>query len=372
MSFFELTRSILIFWKTDPEGAAPAAETLIKRLMGRSKKPVEGWTDEKEQFLQDCAENNVSWVGSPLIKSKAEKNYAKKRLYDLTKRPVSPKKETTSTTSNMGKSTPPSTSINREIDKLTAKVFSDLAASISKNKMFLLDEGVDNPNSLIALTIAKDLPLNDKTTTVTAVMLLDLLASVHDHPGYVKARLIEAFTPVRKDGSGGKPTSAICKTEPTILGMLKAKHGLDKTNAPDETNFEMIKKSMKKKAGLGASAEGDGVSIALGKMFVELKKLGDKQDKLSILPTPAELGAKPGNMNDGKPLRYILDHFNNSDGTLSPQPIPLCWDMDKVNDRKIAYGYLIAIGGTENNINTSDTPTAKDSATEKKNLFKMG
>ena len=248
-------------------------------------------------------------------------------------------------------------------------MFTQLTASMSKNSMFLLEQGVDNPGSILACMIAEDLPLDDKNTAISALMLIDLLASPHCHP-HVKTRLVDAFTPARKDGSGGKPTSAICKTEPTILELLKAKHGMN-TEAPEETNFQMIKKGMKELAGLGAGSEGDGVTIALGKIFVGLKKLGDKRDKLMILPPPDELGAKPGNMNNGEPLRYILDHYNSSDGTLCPKPIPVSWDKNKVKDRNVFYGYLIAIGGTENNISTADTPKAKSGEEEMKNLFNL-
>lgn len=172
----------------------------------------------------------------------------------------------------------------------------------------------------------------------------------------------------KNDGSGGEPTHALVVEVPTILGMLLSKHG-KKDDKPDETNFENITLEMKDAAGYKPAETGDGITIVLGKLFNDLKRQGIKEKMLKILPTPAELGAKPGNMNkNGGALRYCLDHFNNSDGSLKFRPIKCAWKKQSVEHIIVMYGYIIAIRGTENDINIA-TPTAANKDTEFGNFF---
>mmetsp|Transcript_2736 Transcript_2736/g.4037 ORF Transcript_2736/g.4037 Transcript_2736/m.4037 type:complete len:286 (+) Transcript_2736:1741-2598(+) len=166
---------------------------------------------------------------------------------------------------------------------------------------------------------------------------------------------------IARCGEKRKPTHAIHLTLPTLLNLLKAKHGMDSSNV-EETNLDKITIDMKKSAGFDSAETADGMTICCGKMFNDLKTHGDKKAELFILPTPAQLGATHGNVYDkNKALSYSTAHFNNKDGTLKAIPIKIKNEKGTVNELKLVYGYIIPIEGTESII-TVDTPTANNDA----------
>eukprot|EP00984_Skeletonema_dohrnii_P015766 scaffold6874_cov74-Skeletonema_dohrnii-CCMP3373.AAC.1 len=326
--------------------------------MPRKTNPPAGWTEEQETFIEQCAEEGSPWTESPLIVTEDHRRYAKSRLFVHKRRSLSPKP---STSSNM--STKPSTSSNMSTkDPKIAEIAQQMQAmfvSIPKHNVYQLSVGAGNSRDFI-VGLAEALKLPDGKT-ISAAVVLNPLYSIFFHLD-TTAKLVEALTAKKSsEDPGGKPTHAIHLTLPTLLNLLKGKHGMDSSNK-EETNLDKITNDMKTSAGFKSSETADGMTICCGKMFNDLKTHGDKKAELFILPTPAQLGATHGNVYDkNKALSYSTAHFNNKDGTLKAIPIKIKNEKGTVDELKLVYGYIIPIEGTESII-TVDTPTANNDA----------
>ena len=245
---------------------------------------------------------------------------------------------------------------------------------IDKRHIHQLFPGSDNQDDIL-LGLAENLKLPSGLTTISAAILVHPMLSLFYHSFGVTAKLIEFLTAKTDDGSGNEKTHAIKMVLPTLLNVLTAEHGMD-ASTPTQTNSDKITIDMSKAAG------DQEVEVAIGnccgKMFNDLKNLGDKKTEMYVLPTATELGAKPGNENKSKkPLSYSGAYFNNADGSLKLTPIKLRVSKSvvkadvtnkSISDVVLVYGYIIPIEGTENGINIK-SPTASTNDSEFVDMF---
>ncbi len=243
-----------------------------------------------------------------------------------------------------------------EIDKIIEQM-GKLLQGMPRHDMRQLVLGAENSRGTI-VGLAEGLKIANGKTTSAAVVIDPIVSILHHFD--IEVELIKSVTLKSQDSPGGELTRAIKAVVPTLYSFLKSKHGLD-TSVPDETNFERITLNMKAAGGVNSAESADGMTISLGKMYNDLKKLGDTKQEVAILPTPADLGATHGNLYTKKDqLNYHTGHFNETDGTLKVNPIKLQSKKGGTKDLLLVYGFIIPIHGTESNINV-ETPTATNS-----------
>mmetsp|Transcript_11355 Transcript_11355/g.22703 ORF Transcript_11355/g.22703 Transcript_11355/m.22703 type:complete len:321 (-) Transcript_11355:77-1039(-) len=318
--------------------------------MPKKAQPPAGWTEEQETFIKQCVVDDPekSWAeteGNSIIQTQECRDFASTRFYVHKRRSLSPMKPQSS--SKMPK---PSKSNVDTIERLAGSMKA-LSVDIPTYNTFQLTQGVNNRDGIL-LGLAENVKTHDGGTTSAAVLIHPLLAPTHF--GHFKAKLCDGIT---KDK---EPTMAIVAEYPSFLRCLKAKHGQDDTK-PDETNMEAIVDGMK------VFSSGESIQLTTGTLLTEVKAFGNTEKKLMVLPTPEELGAKPGN-NKEDALTYHTGHFNEYDGALKPAQIKLAEKFAGIDCFRVVYGFAIAIKGTEKAYGIK-SPTSGD-ASEAENFFK--
>lgn len=331
--------------------------------MPRPPNPPPGWTEEQETFIQECADNDSSWAGSPLFVSPEHRKFAKQKLFSAKRSrqrlSLSPKRS-------------PIMKGTKHVDDALTEQMKGLLKEIPKHLIYQLFPGAGNQDDIL-LGLAENLILPDGNTTISAVIVLHPMLSVFYHSWGVRAKLIEFLTAKTDDGPGNEKTHAIKMHLPTLYNILTAKHGMD-ASEPDQTNSEKVTIAMAKAA--------DGQEVVMhnccGRMYNDLKNLGNMKTVIYAFPTPEAMGAKPGNKNTTKkPLSYSTTSFNDGDGSsLKPIPIPtkllksvpVSGGADKkITDSVLLYGYIIPIEGTESGTDIKSPTSSND--TEFADLF---
>ncbi len=335
--------------------------------MARKANPPAGWTHQLELIIKGYAESGFDWrEDTKNFSSQAIRNYASSRYYSYGRRAasLSPPRSTT-----MAKS-------DKSSDELAFKMH---ALSLSKehgfdpHNMHQLKKGIHNPNDIF-LDLVEKIPVGDGTTTDAAMVVTHLYPLVHTLS--TQGELIDSKT------KENKATSAVIIERPSLASIYTHKSapaasGASTATAPPTTNMAKFAAKLKKDTGIKATATDDAITMATGQVTTALKGLPDIVKIFNNLPTPKELGAKPGRMYDGdavKPdLTYHTGHFNGNNGNkLKAQYIKVEFEYQGVKEEAVLFGFLIPIKGSESIYDLKSPVAAADETDDLKTFLGRG